>query len=187
MPGLLKIGQTSRDPFSRKSELHTTGVPSEFELLAAIKVIDAITCEKAVFEALNNRRVSNNREFFKGSTTELFSVSLPIISEFLAHEKVKIQEEDKPDYFEVIFLEHFVEGGSESHSVDALVDALDHYNGVDIHKSFVVLEALVKKEFITEHINNRTGEQVWRLTMKGRRHAFEHSDALKEIYGDPFS
>lgn len=78
MPGLVKIGQTYRNPYIRLDELNATGVPLPFSIYSLIFVDDCISAEKEVHEYLSSHRLSKNREFFTipADTAEaaLFSV-----------------------------------------------------------------------------------------------------------------
>jgi hypothetical protein len=68
MPGLFKIGLTSRSPRDRVSQLSSaTGVPSPFVLAYDILVPDAARAERQIHEALSARgyRIAENREFFE--------------------------------------------------------------------------------------------------------------------------
>jgi hypothetical protein len=64
MPGLLKIGRTSRDVGIRASELFQTGVPTPFEVYAKEKTCDCVQLEAFVHGSLSRYRVSQSREFF---------------------------------------------------------------------------------------------------------------------------
>lgn len=66
MPGLVKIGKTSRsDVESRMRELYSTGVPVPFECYYACQVENASAVEKDLHLAFGDSRVNPNREFFK--------------------------------------------------------------------------------------------------------------------------
>ena len=68
MPGLVKIGMTTRDDLDiRMRELYTTGVPVPFECEYACKVkpSDCAKIEKALHKAFAPDRINANREFFK--------------------------------------------------------------------------------------------------------------------------
>lgn len=68
MPGLVKIGRTSRDRLqARMDELHGTGVPLPFRCECAIEVEDerGADIELALHEAFAPVRVSPSREFFQ--------------------------------------------------------------------------------------------------------------------------
>ena len=63
----IKIGMTSKDPHDRAKELYTTGVPTKFVVEYSRYTYDHAMGERRIFSALNDYRVSPNREFF--STT----------------------------------------------------------------------------------------------------------------------
>lgn len=78
MPGLVKIGKTSRcDLDKRMKELFTTGVPLPFECVYAckVKLAHADELEKALHIAFAPDRVNENREFFRISPSQ----ALPIL------------------------------------------------------------------------------------------------------------
>jgi hypothetical protein len=71
MPGLVKIGKTTREPGERMRELGgVTGVPTPFELVFKVFVDDCSAAERLVHERLERHRVSTRREFFDVSTDE---------------------------------------------------------------------------------------------------------------------
>ena len=65
MPGLVKIGKTSRNALTRMSELYSPGVPFPFECVMAREVKDAGEAEKKLHTIFQNSRVNANREFFE--------------------------------------------------------------------------------------------------------------------------
>lgn len=66
MPGLVKIGETSRDGMKeRLSELYKTGVPVPFRCEYAARVSERKALEKAFHAAFEPHRVNPNREFFR--------------------------------------------------------------------------------------------------------------------------
>lgn len=68
MPGLVKIGKTSRkDMAARLRELYTTGVPLPFECRYAcrVKLSHMDELESALHRAFAPDRVNNSREFFR--------------------------------------------------------------------------------------------------------------------------
>lgn len=71
MPGLVKIGQTTKSPEERAKELSSpTGVPTPFEVAYALRSSRYENLEKQMHDALANRRSNNNREFFEVSVDE---------------------------------------------------------------------------------------------------------------------
>jgi hypothetical protein len=65
MPGMLKIGSTTRPPHERQLELHSTGVPTPFEIEYIFEVPDCSVCELLAHRALHSYRVTLKREFFR--------------------------------------------------------------------------------------------------------------------------
>ena len=72
MPGLVKIGYTTRDPRARALELfnQATGVPTPFHVVFAVFCSEPAKAEISVFEDLETYRVSGNREFFRVDENE---------------------------------------------------------------------------------------------------------------------
>jgi carbon storage regulator CsrA len=64
MPGMVKIGKTSRGMDARLNELYSTGVPLPFECAYAARVSDEGTVERAFHLAFGPYRVNPKREFF---------------------------------------------------------------------------------------------------------------------------
>jgi T5orf172 domain len=66
MPGLVKIGLTTRNPSARAAELTAaTGVPAPFVIAWCRAVSDCAFVESAVHRLLDDRRASGKREFFR--------------------------------------------------------------------------------------------------------------------------
>lgn len=64
MPGLIKIGRTTRAVDLRAAELWQTGVPTRFDVYASEKTYDCVQLEAYVHGDLRKSRVSKSREFF---------------------------------------------------------------------------------------------------------------------------
>lgn len=82
MQGLVKVGKTTNTPNQRMSELHSTGVPTPFELEFSISVDDCHKAERLAHKTLNYYRVSANREFFRISVKKAIEQILEVIEEF---------------------------------------------------------------------------------------------------------
>ncbi len=75
MPGLVKIGATTRDPADRLDEArHATWAPSCFRITAQAAVDDAFETERVLHALLAPRRFEARREFFKLSDEETRAV-----------------------------------------------------------------------------------------------------------------
>lgn len=70
MPGLVKVGFTTRDPTTRAAELTAAaGVPTPFTIAWCRAVADCAAVESTVHRMLDDRRVSGRREFFRCDLT----------------------------------------------------------------------------------------------------------------------
>ncbi len=66
MPGLVKIGKTSREEVQQRlTELYSTGVPVPFDCEYAARVSDSAKVENAFHTAFEPYRINPNREFFR--------------------------------------------------------------------------------------------------------------------------
>ncbi len=83
MPGLVKIGKTSRDSVKeRLKELYSsTGVPVPFECEYAARVEDASAVEQILHETFGPYRINPKREFFDISSEEARDVLQPLGTE----------------------------------------------------------------------------------------------------------
>ena len=64
MPGLVKIGKTTRCAEARASELFQTGVPTPFVVAHCVYTPDCHSLEMDVHQVLADSRVARDREFF---------------------------------------------------------------------------------------------------------------------------
>ena len=79
MPGLAKVGRTTKPPQDRAAELSgATGVATPFVLAFDQAFADCCAAEKAIHHELERRglRIAANREFFRGSVSEVVRVVL---------------------------------------------------------------------------------------------------------------
>jgi hypothetical protein len=66
MPGLLKIGSTTKAPDKRAKQVSRgTGVPLEFELEYMFKCFNSAGLEYEIHKELKSQRVNKQKEFFK--------------------------------------------------------------------------------------------------------------------------
>ncbi len=72
MPGLYKVGATTRSPRQRAEELSRgTGVPHEFEVAFYAEVQEPFLWERRVHALLSDKRISSSREFFYGPLIDI--------------------------------------------------------------------------------------------------------------------
>lgn len=66
MPGLVKVGRTSREVDLRAEELwRHTGVPTPFDIYASEKTCDCVQLEAFIHGDLSKHRLNRSREFFR--------------------------------------------------------------------------------------------------------------------------
>jgi hypothetical protein len=65
MPGLIKIGFTTRDARARARELSTTAIPTPFQVAFEIFSKDCKNLEKKIHFELSDHKIAENREFFR--------------------------------------------------------------------------------------------------------------------------
>lgn len=76
MPGLTKIGHTTKHPRERVRELSaSTSCPEHFELLAFFGHADSAYAEREIHRELSDFRVNDRREFFKMTNAQLQDVA----------------------------------------------------------------------------------------------------------------
>ena len=64
IPGMVKIGMTTRDVETRIRELYTTGLPTEFKVEYVFLCEDVVYAEKQAHRILEKYRVNKSREWF---------------------------------------------------------------------------------------------------------------------------
>jgi len=81
IPGLVKVGRTTRPPADRAAELSAaTGVATPFILAFEQEFADCAAAEAAIHAELDRRglRVANNREFFRANPAEVVRITLEL-------------------------------------------------------------------------------------------------------------
>ena len=97
--GTIKVGMTTSSPEKRAAELHTTGVPTPFEVAASWRVPagEHRKYEKIAHKALAKYRVSKNREFFELDADKAIQIINKLIPtpEQIAEKKIRDEEKAK--------------------------------------------------------------------------------------------
>jgi hypothetical protein len=82
MPGMVKIGRTTRDPATRAGELTSaSGVPTPFRLEGYVRSPDAARTEAAVHRIVGGDRVNSRREFFRIDPARAMSIMRRVASD----------------------------------------------------------------------------------------------------------
>ena len=106
--GLLKIGQTSKDPLVRRKDLSSTGVPEEFVIEYQALSSDYEALEKKIHRKLSDVRLSKGKEFFKISVPEAINITREEAGNTIEYEKIfytspeelkKLKEERKKQLY----------------------------------------------------------------------------------------
>ncbi len=87
MPGLVKIGRTSRDVDLRASELWQTGVPTKFDVFAKERTCDCVQLEAYIHGDFRKQRVNRSREFF-AVDPDMAAARLKMWAGIQAHEMI---------------------------------------------------------------------------------------------------
>ena len=108
-PGLVKIGQSSKDPELRRRDLSSTGVLEDFVIEYRALTEDYDEIELEVHSQLNDSRYRQDREFFQISPSEAISKIRKIAGERIESEKnyskfVSAAESQSGDGFKVILI-----------------------------------------------------------------------------------
>jgi len=74
MPDIYKIGFTEKSPRQRAADLSNTSIPTPYDVVAHWEVENPIGIEKELHRMFSNKRVANNREFFKLTDDDLLSI-----------------------------------------------------------------------------------------------------------------
>ena len=87
MPGLFKVGFTTGIARDRAAQLSSaTGIPTPFKLLFAYDTINCRNVEAGIHDLLKEKRVNDNREFFRCQLKELVTAfESAITAEYAAH------------------------------------------------------------------------------------------------------
>jgi hypothetical protein len=92
MPGLVKVGYSTKDPTLRVKELDGTGIPTPFQVIYWALVNEPFAIEQSLHSHLKSYRVSEQREFFKISELGAIQLALEFIDQFKIDVKLEFNE-----------------------------------------------------------------------------------------------
>lgn len=182
IPGLVKIGRTAGTVETRIQQLSSTSVPQPFQVLATFHVYDSEACEKKVHLALHDWRPNMNREFFKGSASDLLQSALPIISSYLhppENSTIKPPAAPLVDEDDIYFMQCLLHDGyqrGELISTEALTEHHSKYAPLELEYKLLKLSDLGIVERKT-----RAGFSGWRLTPTGLKFMFESGNVMHDL------
>lgn len=169
MPGLLKIGKTTRSVEQRCNELWQTGVPTPFSVVDEVYSPDCGALEREVHEYLDYGRVTAAREFF---AVEEFQAT-DMLRTCLLDQVQGLVEEFLPDHSLI-----------EDDMVVSTADITLLATHLDCH-AFEVASAM---EFLTAE-EVRPGLERWRERIAARKEARLNGEPMPEFKPaneDPF-
>jgi hypothetical protein len=74
MPGICKVGFTTRSPYDRLKELSGTNLPEDWEVEWAYPFSNPGNIEKSIHKDMNKYRLRPDREFFKMAPKDVYKV-----------------------------------------------------------------------------------------------------------------
>jgi hypothetical protein len=96
MAGLVKIGFTTTSVEQRIKELDTTGVPLPFQCFYAAEIADCKRVEKLIHTIFSDKRVRENREFFRADANQVkAAILLAELKDVTPRNDVVLVETDK--------------------------------------------------------------------------------------------
>jgi hypothetical protein len=91
----LKIGRTTKDPWTRAKTLSAAGILEDFEIIYSMAFMNQVVAEKRVHQLLNSKRINPKKEFF---STNVDFASTAIIKA-LNEERSKMDNYFKGDIY----------------------------------------------------------------------------------------
>ncbi len=193
MPGLVKVGYTTRTLEKRLEELDTTGIPTPFQIGAAFAVFDPEKCESSIHEKLKENRLKNDREFFKIELPQAIELAYPIIKKHIVRSDGPIALPYLKDSSMAIELDanditilkdlfydysrnrnyltrHFLELGG-----------LEDYHLLELEYKML---RLAEKGLIVQLQSKHSTESSWKMTSFGIKFMFENGHVDKDILED---
>lgn len=98
MPGLVKVGSTTRQPRVRAAELSRgTAVPTPYEVAYSEWVTDSKSAERRIHWRLNSTRLSTKREFFRVSVAEATEIVKAVAAEYKPAPLKPVMSQPRPE------------------------------------------------------------------------------------------
>jgi hypothetical protein len=177
MPGLLKIG-FSASPTKRLLSLHTTGVPTPFDLAALFPVARGKACEAAIHGALSQFRVDSRREFFALSLSSAMELVVPLLSAYLPppdenteEQTIRFAKELDRDEHHIIHWIFTGRGHTRTRQDIYVIFTGDYRDPVD-H----AIDRLLQQKLI-EKLPRASGPQRFVITTKGSMYVYQFPEA----------
>ena len=190
MPGLVKVGFTTRSLEKRLEELNTTGIPMPFQIGAAFAVFDPKKCESKIHEILKKYRLNNNREFFKIELLQVIELTYPIIKNQIikngestfSSNLVENSSEFELDEIEIILLRTILNYNSKYDfgTVTTYILSRGFHELTNIELEYK-LAKLIDRGLIKKFDSCKESESKWKMTPLGTKFMFENDYVEGEV------
>lgn len=190
MPGLVKIGYTTKTIEDRLGQLNTTSTPSPFEIAAIFNVSEPKACEQKVHRKLERFRSNPKREFFCASVAELIGEVIDVIGEHISPSIVSSHKErsaedqfvpDKDDIYFMFYLLHEAYENNQPWSTAALAEHHDGYAPLELEFK---LMNLAQEGYVKRVNKEHEGLGKWQLLEKGLRFMFEGKHYAEDLVAE---
>lgn len=189
MPGLVKIGWTSKNVEDRMKQLNGTGVPTPFQIMAQIYVSSPQLVERQIHNLLKNHRVDNQREFFSGDLGTLFEKCIPAIlkniTNFKGESTVFNTKNTISSLAEQILL-HMTTGtfrDKAKHDLEYINESRINWLIVEWHLEELHQHKLVK----FTSARGKYDWDSWRITSKGIKYLFDAKLLIEDELDESWS
>ena len=147
LPEMVKVGYTSKAPEGRAKELSgDTGVPTPFVVEYEVLIEDAHRCEQNVHRYLSDKRVNDNREFFRCSIDDAIKAVKTVAGDAVQFEKRlrEAEPEDRVSYELIGLIRYLLEDGElTNHEVYHLCEWLNsHPESCDVWPGTELIQPL---------------------------------------------
>ena len=187
MPGLVKIGYTTKKLRDRLQQLNTTGIPSPFLTSSLFYVKNAKDCEREVHQQLEKYRKNPNREFFSQTVSVLIQESIGVIGKYIEssepvslfqrEESVQF-EPDKDDIYFMFYLLHDSYENNIPYSATELSQHHSNYAPLELELKFINLE---KHGFVKRVNREHEGMGMWQILPKGVKFMFDSNNHAQDL------
>jgi len=180
MPGIIKIGKTTRAVRQRARELSGTSVPTPYKVVFEIFVNDADGLEKLIHETLIDYRINPNREFFRYPINEAISLILNKVSskvrnaeEYVAVEVLEALTEEFPNCIKSDFKSIRIVQSEERVWLETTIEEEigDYLKDQTIHR--------MDLGFIVDYVDRETDA----MTFDVRKNVLENADYFAYEFG----
>jgi T5orf172 domain len=184
MPGLVKIGHTTQNVEARIRQLNSTGVPSPFILHACFHVANARSTEAALHKSLARYRYAEDREFFKGTISNLLKESQNLLFDAMEAPSLPDRSSKTCSAFDLdeesINLLCFLTGEQRTYGYAEY--AVVNSSSEPELKTEARLANLKQIKLVTETRSRKDWQgSIWRISSEGKKFLFDNALVTDEM------